>query len=466
MDRMQRQRSFASHMALLTGLLVAAAGPLRLLGCPVPSVYEAYRYGDLLVRAVCVEADDRIGLWRVEEVRHHSKRGAAEVGDLLRVDISMSTIQPYLFRPEEEWWLFLEGDSSKPGPYRLMLTLRPESRPGPVPALEPMLPFIEMDDPMAQLEEAERIILDQRGPLMDSAMDLAHDQHGNSDPAIRLRAGDIFLRLMESDDPQVANRGMADWRRDVRGVPGLARWVERNLDHPITRNAVNSLAEIEGPEATAALIQLAGHSEVGVRRNAILALGRHAPAGSERMNAIRKALRDPDDTVRTAAVERLARQGDKNARDVLWQISMRIVSSQATKQERSSAAWKLAYHRGSPHLDDAPRLLDLIAAEARSGEASEVLWPLLEAAEKLLEKFQTRWEAGRFLAPHFNTLNRIARDFAKASHSAPSEAVCPLLAMIDTPEAWETIRFVAEAHTYPHGLLRAKQLLAGRAKRP
>ncbi|MCB1125630.1 MAG: HEAT repeat domain-containing protein [Verrucomicrobiae bacterium] len=447
-------------------MLVATACLGRLLGSPVPSVYEAYRYGDLLVRAVCVETDDRIGLWRVEEVRHHSKRGACDVGDVLRVDVSMTTIQPYQFHPEEEWWLFLQWYSFRPEPYRLTLTLRPESRPGPVPALEPLLPFIEMEDPMAQLEEAERIILERRGPLLDSAMALAHEQHQSSDSEIRLRAGDVFLHLMESDDPQVANRGMADWRRDVRGVPGLARWVARNLDHPITHNAVNSLAQMEGPEATAALIELAGNPEAGVRRNAILALGQRAPASAERMQVIRKAVRDPDETVRETAVGRLAWQGNKDAQDVVWRLSMRTVSSQGTKQERSLAAWKLAYHRGTPQFGDAPQLLDLIAAEARSGEAPEVLWPLLKAAEKLMEQFQPRTQAGRFLAPHFDTLNRIARDFSKASDSRPSGAACPLLAIINTPEAWETIRYVAESDSHTSGAPRARQVLAEKPRRP
>jgi hypothetical protein len=91
---------------------------------------------------------------------------------------------------------------------------------------------------------------------------------------------------------------------------------------------------------------------------------------------------------------------------------------------------------------------------------------LLEAAEKLLEKFQTRWEAGRFLDSYFDTLDAIARDFAKGGDSRPSAGACSLLAIIDTSEAWETIRHVAAAQTPSNGSLRARELLSGRGKRP
>lgn len=86
-------------------------------------------------------------------------------------------------------------------------------------------------------------------------------------------------------------------------APAVAEVLGRGLNEPLTKQAIETLADLESPDASPILAQYANHRTVAIRRAAILALTR--TKGAAATPALKRALGDADPQIRGLAASGL-----------------------------------------------------------------------------------------------------------------------------------------------------------------
>lgn len=125
----------------------------------------------------------------------------------------------------------------------------------------------------------------------------------------KLRSGDP-TRIKEAlDDLRISGPGAA------AAAPVVAEVLARGLSIPLTEGAIETLGDLEAETGSAALAQYATHRNVRLRRAAVKSLAR--TKGASAASALRRALRDPDASVRGIAASGL---GALKARDAVGDL--------------------------------------------------------------------------------------------------------------------------------------------------
>lgn len=121
----------------------------------------------------------------------------------------------------------------------------------------------------------------------------------------KLKSGDEGQIGAALDDLRIAGTGAAG------AAAAVAELLSRGVSEPLTRQAIDTLADLESPAGSGVLAQYASHRSVAIRRAAIQALTRtRGPAAAP---ALRRALSDPDGQVRGTAASALGAMKAKDA---------------------------------------------------------------------------------------------------------------------------------------------------------
>lgn len=125
-------------------------------------------------------------------------------------------------------------------------------------------------------------------------------------PAVqKLKSGDEGQMRAALDDLRIAATSAA------AAVPAVVDVLSRGLSEPLTVQAIETLADLESPEASTILSQYARHRTVAIRRAAVKALTR--TKGPSAPSALRHALGDADAQVRGNAAAGLGALKAKDA---------------------------------------------------------------------------------------------------------------------------------------------------------
>ena len=106
----------------------------------------------------------------------------------------------------------------------------------------------------------------------------------------KLKSGEEGQVRAALDELRIAGPGAAS------AAPAVAEALARGLNEPLTRQAIDTLADLESEGGSAILAQYATHRTVAIRRSAVLALTR--TKGPAAVPALRRALGDADAQVR------------------------------------------------------------------------------------------------------------------------------------------------------------------------
>lgn len=109
----------------------------------------------------------------------------------------------------------------------------------------------------------------------------------------KLKSGEEGQVRAALDELRIAGPGAAS------AAPAVAEALARGLNEPLTRQAIDTLADLESEGGSAILAQYATHRTIAIRRSAVLALTR--TKGPAAVPALRRALGDADAQVRGTA---------------------------------------------------------------------------------------------------------------------------------------------------------------------
>jgi hypothetical protein len=154
----------------------------------------------------------------------------------------------------------------------------------------------------------------------------------------------LFAQL-KSDDPTEVRAALDDARLLGRGgsaaAPTIAGLLASGLPFPLAQAAIETLADLESPEAAAAIVPYTHHREVKVRRAAVRALAKTIgpAAGSLAVAALRSSLSDPDIQVRAGAATGLGALKAKAAvKDLFVALEHHIYEAAASIGQLGDAA--------------------------------------------------------------------------------------------------------------------------------
>jgi len=232
-----------------------------------------------------------------------------------------------------------------------------------------------------------------------AAFELSKVLQGGKDPALKdpRFVADAVALFQESqkDDPRVRRYLALALGRlgDRAAVPALCETVTAPAgDSETVIYAAWSLGVLGDPAAVPDLVRLASHSDAGIRKAAIHALG--AFAGPEAETALHAALSDAADDVRWNAALALGRRGDAAATPVLLQM----LDRNAVERVQAGAA---AVTRDAPDAAGADTaeavLVEAASVSGRSGDAA--LRAALEALRDRDPSMKVRDAARSALAP-------------------------------------------------------------------
>jgi HEAT repeat protein len=121
----------------------------------------------------------------------------------------------------------------------------------------------------------------------------------------KLKSGDSAQIRAALDEIRIVGPGAAS------AAPAIVDVLGQGLSEPLTRHAIDTLADLEAPEASPILAQYTTHRTVAVRRRAVLALMR--TKGEPAAPALRRALGDADPQIRGSAASGLGSLKAKDA---------------------------------------------------------------------------------------------------------------------------------------------------------
>jgi HEAT repeat protein len=133
-------------------------------------------------------------------------------------------------------------------------------------------------------------------------------------PAPKIDVAPLVLKLKSGDEAQI-HAALDELRlagpNGSAAAPAVAELLESGLSEQLTRQAIETLGDLDSPDASGVLAQYATHRAVPIRRAAILALTRtKGPAAAA---TLRRALGDADPQIRGVAASGLGALKAKDA---------------------------------------------------------------------------------------------------------------------------------------------------------
>lgn len=226
----------------------------------------------------------------------------------------------------------------------------------------------------------------------------------------KLKSGDEAQIKSALDELRLAGAGAGV------AAPAVIELLGRGLNEPLTRQAIETLGDLESAEASTILGQYAQHRTVALRRAAILALAR--TKGPAAVTALKRALGDADAQIRGAAASGLGTLKAKETTGELFVALSHNVNEAAASIGQMCTAEQcelLAAKLGQLPFDVVTSGLDPVlsrpAAEVSDDTKIKVLGRLRELGTA---------EANRFLK---ETEKRLPKDATPRVRQAVEQAV-------------------------------------------